>query len=206
MQMPEPLGLSFRETMAGGFSLGETDPQTGHDKGVVDGTVLALHSTVTIDDLDQFVAEPTHPGRLDGSIDVAAFGGTLPGSNGVFNLFNPSGQPGLKYMVYELGFESAGKSYYLAGRKEVRDDTPLLMWQQTTTLYTRLHSGPDASGPIVGAGVLSLGVADLIRMLGTTTVSGATSPVQQAAAIEKFGRFFLGQLWDSYGVHLGGKP
>lgn len=204
--MPEPLGLSFRETMTGGFALGETGPQAGHDKGVVTGSALALHATVTIDDLDRFVAEPTHPGRLNGSIDFAAFGGTLPGSNGVFNLFNPSGQSGLKYMVYKLGFNYAGKPYYLAGCKEVRDDTPLRMWQQTTTLYTRLHTGPDASGPVVGAGVLSLGVADLVRMLGTTTVSGATSPVQQAAAVGKFGRFFLGQLWDSYGVHLGARP
>ena len=204
--MPEPLGLSFRETMSGGFSLGETDPQTGHDKGVVSGSALALHSTVTIDDLDRFAAEPTHPGRLNGSIDFAPFGGTLPGTSGAFNLFNPSGQPGLKYMVYELGFEHDGKPYYLAGRKEVRDDSALQMWRQTTTLYTRLHSGSDTSGPVVGAGVLSLGVADLIRMLGTTNVSGATSPVQHVEAMAKFSKFFLGELWDSYGIHLGRKP
>ena len=85
----------------------------------------------------------------------------------MFNLFNPSGQPGLKYMVYELGFQHAGKAYYLAGRKEVRDDPAIDAWKQTTTLYTMLHERDRLPrGPIVGAGVLTLGVTDLIRMLG----------------------------------------
>jgi cholesterol oxidase len=117
-------------------------------------------------------------------------------------LFSPSGQPELRYMVYELGFQYAGKSYYLAGRKEVRDSSVLEMWKQTTTLYSVLHDGPDSSGPIVGAGVLTLGVADLTRMLGTVSTPGTTDAAQSAAAIAKFGHFFLGQLWDSYGVHL----
>ncbi len=195
-------GISFREVMSGGFALGETDPEAGRQKGQAVGSSLALHATVMIRDLDQFIDEPGHPGTLTGSIDCAAFGGTVEGTTGVFTLFSPSGQPGLRYMVYELGFQYAGKPYYLAGRKEVRDDSVLDMWKQTTTLYTLLHDGPDASGPIVGAGILSLGVADLTRMLGTVSTPGTTDAAQSAAAIAKFGRFFLGQLWDSYGVHL----
>jgi cholesterol oxidase len=155
-----------------------------------------------IRDLDRLLVEPDHPGALAGSIESGLFGGTIEGTGGVFNLFNPSGQPGLKYMVYELGFLHAGTSYYLAGRKEVQDSSALDAWHQTTTLYTRLHQGTDASGPIVGAGVLSLGVADLIRMLGTVTTPGAADAAQSAVAIARFGQFFLGQMWDSYGVHL----
>jgi hypothetical protein len=52
--------------------------------------------------------------------------------------------------------------------------------------------------------VLSLGVADLIRMLGTVSTPGAADAAQSAAAIARFGHFFLGQMWDSYGVHLKG--
>lgn len=199
----ETIGISFRETMSGGFALGETDPETGRQKGAAAGTVLALHATVLIRDIDRFLQEPDHPGSLAGSIEYGPFGGTVEGTNGVFNLFNPSGQPGLKYMVYELGFQHEGKAYYLAGRKEVRDDPAIDAWKQTTTLYTLLHEGPDATGPVVGAGVLTLGVADLIRMLGTTSAPGATDAAQTAAAITRFGRFFLGQMWDSYGSHLG---
>jgi hypothetical protein len=198
----EKLGLTFRETMTGGFALGETDPETGRSKGAAAGTDLALHATVTIDDLDRFLTEPDHPGGLAGSIDFAPFGGTCTGSTGVFNLFNPSGQPDLKLMVYELRFSHDGKDFYLAGQKEVRNDPVFDMWKQTTTLYTVLHAGTDKSGPVVGAGVLSLGVADLIRMLGTTHATNAASAADGAAAIARFGQFFLGQLWDSYGVHL----
>lgn len=199
----ETTGLSFRETMAGCFALGETDPETGRRKGEANGTSLTLHATVLIRDVHNFLAQPDHPGTLAGSIDFAPFGGTLEGTPGVFNLFSPSGQPGLKYMVYELGFQHDGKPYYLAGRKEVRDDPAFDMWKQTTTLYTVLHEGLDATGPIVGAGVLSLGIADLIRMLGTVSTPGAPDSAQSAVAIARFGRFFLGQLWDSYGAHLG---
>jgi predicted patatin/cPLA2 family phospholipase len=198
----ETLGLTFRETMTGGFALGETDPETGRTKGAAAGTDLALHATVMIQDLNRFLAEPDHPGGLAGSIDFAPFGGTCTGSTGVFNLFNPSGQPDLKLMVYELGFSHDGKDFYLAGQKEVRNDPVFDTWKQTTTLYTTLHAGTDKSGPVVGAGVLSLGVADLIRMLGTTHATNAASVAEQAEAIARFGRFFLGQLWDSYGVHL----
>ena len=148
-------------------------------------------------------ARPTIPGTLAGTVEFAPFGGTLTGTTGVFNLFNPSGQPGLKYMVYELAFQRAGQPCYLAGRKEVRGDPAIDAWKQTTTLYTMLHDGTDADGPIVGAGVLTLGVTDLIRMLGTVSTSGATNAAQSAEAIARFGRFFLGQMWDSYGAHLG---
>jgi len=200
----ETLGLTFREVMTGGFALGETDPETGRRKGAAAGTSVALHATVMIRDLDRFLAEPDHPGGLAGSVESSLFGGVCTGSNGVFNLFNPSGQPGLKLMVYELGFRHAGQDYYLAGRKEVRNDPVLDMWKETTTLYTTLHAGTDKSGPVVGAGVLSLGVADLIRMLGTVHATGSDSLASQAGAIARFGRFFLGELWDSYGRHLGG--
>src|SRR5271163_1691517 len=44
----ETTGLSFRETMSGGFALGETDPETGRQKGQAAGTSLALHATVLI--------------------------------------------------------------------------------------------------------------------------------------------------------------
>jgi hypothetical protein len=196
------VGICFLETMAGGFAMGETNPEAGLQKGQSAGTSLALHATVSIPDLDLLLDQPDHPGALAGSIESSLFGGVVEGTDGVFKLFNPSGQAGLKYMVYELGFQWNGQPYYLAGRKEVRDGPPLEAWRQTTTLYTRLHQGTDASWPIAGAGILSLEVADLIRMLGTINTPGAGDAAQAAEALARFGRFFLGQLWDSYGVHL----
>jgi len=193
------LALTFDETMHGGFALGATDPEDGRNRGVAAGTSLIMHASIRIEDLDRFLNVPEHPGGLTGTIDFPPLGIGMTANTGIFNLLKPAGQ-GLKLFVYELGFEHDGKSYYLAGRKYVRQGGNAL--QETTTLYTTLHEGRDASGPVVGAGVLSLNVSDLIAMLGTVRVHNAPSTSDQLAALERFGKFFLGEMWDSYGIHL----
>ena len=107
-------------------------------------------------------------------------------------------------MIYELGFEHRGERYYFAGRKEIRDDSGLDLWRDTTTLFSRLHRGDSSQGEVVGAGVLSLGVRDLIKLTRTVSVVNGESPGQKAAALSRFGSFFLGELWASYGKHLPG--
>jgi hypothetical protein len=199
----QPLGLSFRETMAGGFTLGVTDPEAGRRQGERLGTELAMHATVSIRDLARFLDDPLHTGALSGAIDFPPLGMAIPASTGVFNLFSPADEPRLKLMVYELGFTHEGKSYYLAGRKEVRNDPGFDLWKDTTTLFTQLHAGSDSGGPVVGAGTLSLGVTALIRMMGTVQISNARSLAQKTDALTRFGKFFLGELWDSYSSHLG---
>ena len=194
----DTLGVAFRETMAGGFSLSETDPAEGQRKGEKAGTILALHAAVEIPDLNRFRAEPEHAGRLAGEIDFPPFGRRIPGENGVFQLFSPGDRPGLKLMVYELGFQREGKQFYLAGRKEVHDDPGFDLWKDTTTLFTRLHQGTDKTGPVVGAGVLTLGPGDLLNLMSTIRVTNAKSLEEKSEAIGIFTRFFLGELADSY--------
>jgi len=198
-QMNTPnLGLRFRETMEGTFALGATDPEAGADQGKADGHELALHATITIDDIDRFIDDPDHAGRLDAHVDFTPFGEGLPGHRGVFNLFAPSDVPDEKWMVYEVAFRHEGQEYYLAGKKHVHDDPGFDLWSDTTTLYTRLHEGSDASGPVVGAGVLRLGVDDLIRLVSTMRATNADSVAEKTRALTAFGRFFLGELWEQY--------
>lgn len=184
-------GLTFREAMAGGFALGATDPQAGArspDK-------LTLHATIDIEDIDAFIADPRHIGGLTGHIDFAPFGEAVPGESGVFGLFTPGSDPALTRMIYELGFRHRGKSYYLAGEKHVRIGPPWRLWRETTTLYTTLHEGTDASGPIIGAGILTLGAASLVRLLATLHAVHAAKP---ARAVWRFFRFFAGELFRTY--------
>jgi hypothetical protein len=192
------LGITFRETMAGGFSLGESDPEEGQRKGKAAGNILSLHAEVEIVDITRFREEPAHPGRLTGRIDFRPFGGQIVGKNGVFNLFSPGDQPKLKLMVYELGIERDGQDFYLAGKKEVRNDPGFDLWKDTTTLFTRLHQGIDKTGPVVGAGVLTLGPEDLLKLVSTIRVTNAKSLHEKSEAIGDFTRFFLGELADSY--------
>lgn len=194
-------GIQFKETMAGGFSLEATEPDVGSNMGKLAGTEMAMHAQVDIDDIDKFVSESYHPGSLIGSIDFPPMGMGMVANSGVFNLFYPTDNPKLKLMVYELAFEHQGEQFYLAGKKEVRDESVLDLWPGTTTLYTRLHKGTDKTGPVVGAGILSLGVTDLIKLVSTIEVLHASSGTDKVKTIAKFGKFFMGELWDSYVKH-----
>lgn len=197
-------GITFSETMAGGFALGETDTLAGKKKGQALGSEMAMHATVIIDDLERFVDDPEHTGAIAGSIDFTPFGEGLHGVGpGAFNLFYPADSK-LKYMVYELGIEHDGESYYVAGKKEVSDDGGLDLWTDTTTLFTQLHKGTDKSGEVVGAGILRIGVKGLISLVSTLRVTGASSKTEEAATVAKFGKFFLGELWDTYVKHIPG--
>jgi len=194
-------GLTFDETMTGGFALDETDPERGQEVGEAQNTTLALHASVFIEDVSAFADDPEHPGRLTGSVEHPAFGGTVHATDGTFKLFSPGDEPGLKLMVYELAFEHEGQPYYLAGKKKVRDDPGFDLWSDTTTLYTRLHEGRDTSGPVVGAGILRLGVDELVALVSTMRVPHAFAVDKKAEALSTFGRLFLGELWDTYAEH-----
>ncbi len=191
-------GITFRETMSGGFSLGEIDPEAGAKKGKSEGNELSMHASITIHDIDAFISDPKHQGEIVGSVDFTPFGTGIPASKGVFNLFKPSDQPDLKHMVYELGFEHQGESYYLVGKKEVRDDPGFDLWSDTTTLFTRLYKGEDEQGQTIGAGVLTLGVKDLVKLVSTMRATNADGLTEAASVYAKFGRFFMGELWESY--------
>ena len=191
-------GLQFKETMKGGFSLDAVDPRDGQTKGKQANTQLAMHATVSIDDMDAFVKDANHPGHLTGTIDFAPLGMGMVANTGVFNLFKPTDDPKLTLMVYELGFEHQGEAYYLAGRKEVRDGSVFKLWPETTTLYTQLHKGADKSGPIIGAGILTLGAVDLTKLVSTLTVTHADSFQEKIKTLGVFSGFFMRELWDTY--------
>lgn len=192
------MGIQFKETMAGGFCLGTDETKQGNSLGKLKGFELAMHAQVDIDDINSFVDDPNHAGRLSGSIDFVPLGMGMLAHSGVFNLFYPDSQPDMKLMVYELGFNHQGQEYYLAGKKEVRNDPGFDLWTDTTTLFTQLHQGLDKKGPVLGAGILSLGVTDLLKLVSTVTVKNAHSNIDKAATVAKFGQFFMGELWDSY--------
>jgi len=194
----ETLGFRFREKMEGGFALGETDPQTGATTGHAAGNTFTMHATIEIEDLNRFLNDPNHPGSITGRVDFVPLGLNIPSTTGVFNLFSPADNPTTKYMVYELGFEASGDKYYMAGKKVVQQGPLMDLWKATTTLYTQLHEGSDKSGPVIGAGVLTLSMGDLLAMIPTMHSTHANSPEEAAKAVSRFGEFFLGKLWHTY--------
>lgn len=191
-------GVTFDETMEGWFALGATSPEDGAKQGERAGTKLAMHARVTIDDVDRFVSVEEHPGGLTGTIDFQPLGLGIEAPSGLFQLFSPGPNQQSRRMVYELAFTIDGKAHYLAGEKRVHNDSGIDLWKDTTTLYTTLHEGSEKSGKVVGGGILTLGVRQLLALLSTfKPINGGN-----LATIGSFGRLFAGELWDVYAPHL----
>jgi hypothetical protein len=51
----------------------------------------------------------------------------------------------------------------------------------------------------VGAGILTIDIDRLMKLIASMQVLHAHSIEDKARALLQFGRFFLGELWDIYG-------
>lgn len=190
---PMLAGLLFEETMRGHFSLGSQAPERGERLGHTEGTELALHAKIQIDDMGAFLADDRHHGRLGGVVDFAPLGLGLVILEGDFQLFSQGPGAG-RQMVYDAVLELEERRLFLHGVKRVHDDPGPDLWRDTTTLYTTLHEGESATADILGAGILHLGVAELMAMLKTLTPTGQGD----LRTVADFGRFFFGELWHLY--------
>jgi predicted acylesterase/phospholipase RssA len=194
-----PVALEFTEQMSGHVGFGVTDFATGSK----DGVPLRVHLTISTDDVGFFVTDPEHAAELSGEVSCPALGGSLPVLDGTFNLFVDRGDPTRKEMRYRIHLEDdQGKPLTVLGVKTVRSPNPLRVWDETTTLYTRLlrgHVAPgeDANADIAATGIIRITLPAFLRQLTTFRVSGS-SIADRAAALARFGVLFAGKLWDVY--------
>ena len=203
--MDKKTSITFNEKMTGPFAQGATDPEQGEQAGKTTGSAFSMHATISVADLDSFGVDPNHTGALAATVDFTPFGEAIPASNGVFKLFTPPDKTGLKNMVYEFTIRHDGVDYFFHGHKNVHNDSGGLdMWKDTTTLYSTLHRGTDRSGPIVAAGILCLGVIDVIKLVATMRAMNGGGVDESAVAVAKFGKIFLSELWDTYAPHFKG--
>lgn len=190
-------GVQFRETMTGRLTFGETDPKKGFASPAA--MPAALHATIDIDDIRAFILDPDHIGVIAGHLELHRRGGWLPATRGVIGLFTPArDDPRLSYMIYAIGVMIDGRRYWFNGRKHVRIGGPWKLWGATTTLYVTLHEGEDESGPIVAAGILSLGVPALLRLVGAFRTVGCEGLRRKLGAVFAFFGFFARQLVRHY--------
>jgi predicted patatin/cPLA2 family phospholipase len=196
--------LSFTETMKGYVGLGASDFQTGFQQGRKDDNQLSVHLTVHVDGVNRFVTRPEHDATITGTVSCKALGGEREVSEGHFNLFVDQTNASEKRMLYRLFFtDGGGRKLTLTGFKEVRDDPGIDLWKDTTTLFTNVLEGHIAEGQDGGAariasGIISIHLLDFIQQLTTFRVTGPTL-TDRSAALARFGRLFLGKLWDVYG-------
>lgn len=186
--------LTFRESLTGPFALGPTEPMAG---ALHPGArPLTVHLTIGVDDMDAFVSDIRHTARLVARLSYAPFGEDIPVRQGSFNLFQSREDARVRLMTYGLRFSHEGREYFLEGTRAIRYTSGASLWKDTTRLHCQLHEGADARGPVVGAGMLTLGVAQILDLI--SSMHPARRGSAGLSALDRFGRFFLGPLWDRY--------
>jgi cholesterol oxidase len=196
------VAISFTEEMKGYVTFGETDFDRGFRAGKHAGTAFMFHLTITADDIDAFIADPRHTASAEGWVESDAFGGKLPVTKGVFNLFvDQHSTPAEKRMLYRLEF-SDGEQHPLTmtGFKTVIHDHGLDVWSETTTLFTRVLAGHvppegDDAAEVVASGIIHIHPLDFAHQLTTFRAD----PADRVDAIARFGALFASELWSVYG-------
>lgn len=200
---PARLGLSFTETMSGFFSTARLDDfAVAEAAGRADNSPMAFTLTVASDDLDDMLARSEHAARMAGTVTCPALSAEpLTISDGRFNLFaaDPA-RVDSRDMVYRMTLNAAdGRSWHFHGVKLITRASLLEAWPETTTLFVTVSAADAADAPVVGKGILHIRPADFARQLTTIEVTGAASGTERLAAIARFGEFFAGVLFASYG-------
>jgi len=199
--------LQFTEEMKGYITLGETDYDRGFREGRGSNTFLMFHLTIKVEGVNRFVTTPEHEAVAEGYIQCDAFGGRLPVETGTFNLFVHADDPARKRMLYRLYCrDGAGQPITLSGFKDIKDDPGFDLWSDTTTLFTRILRGQvdaqqEDTAEVLASGILNIYFLDFLKQLTTFRVEGPTV-ADKAAAFARFGRLFLGKLWDVYAREL----
>lgn len=196
---PGKAGLKFTETMRGFWYPGENDYDKAHRAGRDALRDLEFTLTIEIDDLDRFIHEPDHKASISGLVRSPSFDGTCAVVGGSFNLFRQT-RLDTREMRYEIQFLWKGKTYVLRGFKVLRNDPGVDLWNDTTTLYVTVS--PEGSKESLGSGILRIHLPDFMKQLATIRGIAESSIAGRAAAVARFGRFFFGGLWDTYGPSI----
>jgi cholesterol oxidase len=200
----QPVGVRFTERMSGHIS---TEPIEDYERAEAQGrdagSAFAFTLTVVADDLDRFIREPEHEARLAGTVVAPKFSAEpLTVSNGVFNLFvEDPARVETRLMLYTMTCVAEdGARYRFEGVKRVHDDLGPDLWADTTMLFVTVRRGEGADDPVLGRGILRIAPKDLVSQLATMAATNAAGRGERLAATARFGRFFAGALYATYGA------
>lgn len=208
-----PTSVRFTEEMKGFITFGELDYDKGFRDGKENDTSIIFHLTITADDVNRFVNQPQHAtSDVKGYIKCDALGGKLPVEEGSFNLFMDDKDPSVKWMLYRLSFrDGEGNARTLSGFKYIKDDPGMDLWHDTTTLFTRIldghvtaaeegglaHDSQQLKQKVLASGIITIHFFDFLKQLTTFRTEGPTLS-DRASGLARFGRLFMGKLWDVY--------
>ncbi len=199
---PQPAGVTFTERMAGFVSdRSGADHEAAATVGRTFGNEFAFTVTIRINDIDAFLLDPKHEGRLTGTAickDLSAE--PLDISDGVFRLMRRADDAAetrlFEYMMTLTARD--GRSFRFMGQKFVHDDYRLGdLWRDTTTLFVDIQE--QGGNTTARRGVLTIAPDDFAKQLRTLAGIGGSSTLDRLNATAKFGALFAGTLYDIYG-------
>jgi cholesterol oxidase len=197
-----PKGLSFKEEMHGFITLGDSDDyEEGFRRGKLDGNAISFTLVIEIPNMANFYRDPDQTERAQGHIDSTLFGRALIVPDGRFNLFKKVGNPPRKQMEYELPFEAGGNQFVLSGHKNIHDDPGFDPWVDLTRLFTRIvdrDPPPNQQPKTVAYGIVEISPHGFLDQLLTFRSDDGLP------GLARFGKFFFGNLVETYWPHLLG--
>ncbi|MGH9377626.1 MAG: alpha/beta hydrolase [Terriglobia bacterium] len=198
------MGIQFTERMTGYFSTSVkgADFERGAAEGKAGPSPLEFVLTIASDDLDGMIADPKHGAQMSGTVSAPALlPSPLTVTEGAFSLFCPDpSHVETSNMIYRMKMSSKeGKSFFFSGFKVVKTDPATRAWPELSTLYVTIYAGSDDQAPAAGCGVLHILPEDFLKQLTTFQVTNAPTIAQRLEAMSRFGRFFAGVCWETYG-------
>lgn len=236
MEHPEAMapGMAFTETMAGHISAAachhrpcghaeriRDDYVNGAAWGRAEGGECHFKLTVTTDNIHRMIADPQHRSRITGEVWVSAISPEpMPVREGTFRLLvaDPDKAESWK-MLYDMVLDGPDGPIHFHGFKTLEQrgqgSSKSDPWSDLTTLFVTLRRSENATGALIGRGVLTLGIDQFMRQLTTITVHDAGTLMghvvdlipRARTAIEtyfmaKYAGFFAMTVFRAYGGML----
>jgi len=207
------MGIEFTEVMKGWLSPRSTaaiDPagyEAAAGEGRDAGASIVFELTIRADDVDAMLSDPDHRASAAGAVDAPSLAaGPLTVTAGRFQCFSTDpDHVDTRNLWYRMTLEADdGHQFHFEGFKVVRDASASQLWPQTTTLYVTVREGPSAVGLVVAQGVMTVHPDDFARQLATMRALHAPSRLAGLEAKARFGRFFAGHLFETYGGMFAG--
>jgi len=198
-----PAGIRFTERMAGFISSRVLDNyEAAAAAGKSDQDALSFTGTIIVEDIDRFVRDASHAGRIVGTVACQSLSTEpLLISNGTFNLMHRDDEAvETRRFDYTMTLTDRDeKNYHLSGHKVVRQDQGLDIWSDTTRLFVTLRQGAHGDGPVLAKGMLTIAVADFLTQLRTVKGIDGKNALSRMHAVSKFTGLFADSLFDVYG-------
>lgn len=207
-----PLGIQFTETMKGFISSKKADEKVcetpkefekSYKEGKSDNNPFKITLTVLCENLEEMLKDNEHLSQMVGTVEAPSLStDPLLISEGTFQLFvEYEGEMETKRMVYKAKlFNPKGESYHFEGYKTIRGDKGFDMWSDTTTLYSTVFADNNGEkGEIKAQGIIHVHLTDFVKQMTTMKALHADTATEKLKALYSFGKYFAGNLYDTYG-------